>query len=163
MEIHIRPVLAFFLVLLFLVGCSAGTREDITLAIPIRLELFSPRATIHVKVWDAAQIATDEANPICVMSGSGKDIISTQCSLGKVYQPVNPEEFSFPAGAVRDTIQITSKNIRMGEQFRVTVDGLSADGCNNTSTRYTGVVNSSMISLADLPWQQTLVGCLKAP
>ncbi len=152
--------LAFFLTL-FVAGCSAGSQENITLVIPIRVDRFSSQATIHVQVWNAAQIATDEANPICAISGNGAGIVSTQCPSGREYVKVTPEEFTFQIGEFGDQIQVVSNQLKRRENFRISVYGLSADNCNSRSTQYSGLVNGGKIILEDLIWSQTEMACLK--
>jgi hypothetical protein len=150
-----------FILMISLAGCSAERQDSITLVIPIRVDRFSTQATLHVQVWNAAQIATDEANPICLIYGNGSGILSTQCPLGKEYMIVTPEEFTFQSGEIGDQIQVVSNRLQRGEDFRISVFGLSADDCNSRSTLYSGVVNKGKIFLEDLIWSQTEMACLK--
>ena len=93
--------------------------------------------------------------------GNGSGVISTQCPPGTEYKKVTPEEFSFPIGEIGDQIKITNNNLKLGEQFRIMVTGLSADECNGRSTSYTGVATGEVINLNNLEWATTLMACVK--
>ena len=118
---------------------------------------------MQVDLLNSGQIAIDDANPICVVMGNGSGVTSTRCPTGTEFKEVNPEEFTIPIGKVGNQIQIATTQVKLGEQFRITVVGLNADDCNAQSTRYTGSANADKITLTDLSWATTTMACVKTP
>ena len=148
-------------------GCIPGnppggeSPSAISIVIPIQTDRFSRQATIQVRLFNTAQLTIDATNPVCLVMGNGSGVISTQCPPGTEYKKVTPEEFSFPIGEIGDQIKITNNNLKLGEQLRIMVTGLSADECNGRSTSYTGVATGEVINLNNLEWATTLMACVK--
>ena len=118
---------------------------------------------MRVDLLNEEQIAIEDANPICVITGNGSGVTSTQCPPGTIYRNVTPEEFTFHITELRDQIQVTSSHLNLGEQFQITVADLSVDDCNTRSTRYTGMADTEKITLTDLLWATTEMACVKIP
>jgi len=175
MKHPLRFVVISAFVMVFVCGCKGFSRTTnpptqaaipsttISIIIPIQPEKFSKQAVVKVDLLNAEQIAIEDANPICVITGNGSGVTYTQCPPGTEYKEVTPKEFTFPIGEVGNQIQIASTQVKLGEQFRITLTGLSQDDCNARSTRYTGVANENEITLTDLLWATTLMACVKAP
>jgi hypothetical protein len=166
-------ILVFAIVMAFISGCTGSNRQtnpstqatfpssSISIIIPVQPDKFSKQAVVQVDLLNSGQIAIADANPICEMMGNGPGGISTHCPPGTEYKEVKPEEFTFPIGEIGNQIELTSTHLKLGEQFRITVSGLSADDCNGRSTRYTGVANADKITLTHLSWATTTMACVK--
>jgi len=83
--------------------------------------------------------------------------------FGTVYKKVTQEEFIFQIRDIHGQIPFVSSHLKLGEKYRVVVAGQSADGCDTTTTRFTGVVDGENIAFNDLLWATTAMGCLPTP
>jgi hypothetical protein len=72
-------------------------------------------------------------------------------------------EFTFLIGEIGGQIQVTDSQLKLGENFRITVAGMSADDWNTRSTRFSGVANAEAMVMRDLLWATTVMACVKSP
>ena len=146
-------------------SCSAPTSQPastVTFSIPIPVEAFSPKAALQVSVWNAAQLAALDRQAECVISHDVQTgVESTHCPEGVTYQEITPEEFVFPIQAIKQSVQLTSQTVKIGEQYQILLRGLSSDDCNSTSATAEGTATTSTITLGELGWMTTEMACIQ--
>jgi hypothetical protein len=144
---------------------TAGqSTANVTFNIPISTQYFSPTASIEVNLWNQAQLSTQEKQANCVIAHDVQIQADTvRCPVGIEYQPITPEKISVPVQTIQSSITITSTTVRVGEKYRIRIGGRSKDDCNSTSAFYEEVATSSHISLTQLSWLTTEMGCVKKP
>jgi hypothetical protein len=136
--------------------------SSVTFIVPIQTEMFSPRGTLQVLVWDAEQMAAADNQAGCVIAHdvqTGTD--TTICPEGVQYREITPEKFDFPVQTIDQQIQVTSHSVKVGEKYRVALQGLNSDNCNSTSAMTEGTATSSTITLGQLDWMTTAMACLQ--
>lgn len=160
-----KITLGMVLLLILVSACTAPTTQpasNVTFSVPIQTEIFSPRGTLQVLVWDAEQMAAVDKQAECIIAHdmqSGTD--TTICPEGVQYQEITPEKFDFPIQSIEQHIQVTSRSVNVGEKYRLALRGLSSDDCNSTSATVEGEATSSTITLGQLDWLTTEMACLQ--
>jgi hypothetical protein len=148
-------------------ACAAPATQPtsgVTFTIPIQVEVFSPKGTLQVLVWNAEQMAAQDQQGECVIAHdmqSGTDTVL--CPEGVQYQEITPEKFDFPIQAINQSIQVTSRTVKVGEKYRLALRGLSSDDCNSASATVEETASSSTITLGNLNWAITEMACVTTP
>ena len=160
-----RDAVGILLLVVLMSACTAPVEQPtigVMFSVPIPLDTFSPKGTLQVLVWNAAQIAALDRQAGCVIAHdtqSGSD--TTLCPEGVQYQEITPEKFDFPLQAIKQSIQVTSRAVKVGEQYRLALQGLNSDECNSTSATAEGTATSSTITLGSLDWLTTEMTCVQ--
>jgi hypothetical protein len=160
-----KIMLGMVLLLAFISACATPTAQpvsNVTFIVPIQTDMFSPRGTLQVLVWNAEQLATTDKQVGCVIAHdaqTGTD--TTICPEGVQYQEITPEKFDFPIQSIEQNIELTSHSVKVGEKYRLALRGLNSDDCNSTSATAEGTATSSTITLSQLVWNTTDMACLQ--
>ena len=160
-----KITLGLVLLLILVSACATPATQpvsNVTFSVPIQPDMFSPRGTLQVLVWDAEQLATADKQAGCVMAydaQTGTD--TTICPEGVQYQEITPEKFDFPIQTIEQNIQVTCQSVKVGEKYRIALRGLNSDDCNSTSATAEGTATSSTITLGQLAWNTTDMACLQ--
>lgn len=141
-------------------GCAGSSTTTVSFQIPLPAGTFSPQATIRVTVWNAEQLRVSQQTADCTVSHdaqTGLDQIS--CPPGVVDQEPHPEELTFSAASAGSTLSVPTTSLHVGEDYAVSISGLSQDNCNNASARVEGHARSGAIILENLSWMTTMMAC----
>lgn len=148
-------------------ACASGTAsptggDPVSLVVPINHTLFAPDAVLTADIWNAAQLATLDANARCAsVQGPGGPQI--QCPPGVTYTEVVPERQQFPLSTVGAVLEVTPQQVTAGDKFRLHLSGTSRDRCNATAADMVRTAESGRMLLGEPPWQTTLRGCVSPP
>ena len=162
-----RVTLGIVLLCALASACAAPANppaSGVTFTVPIQVEAFSPKGTLQVLVWNAAQLAAQDQQGECVIAHdmqSGSDTVL--CPEGVQYQEITPEKFDFPIQTIDRSIQLTSQTVRVGEKYRLALRGLSSDDCNSASALLEGTATSATIALGEPGWLTTEMACITTP
>lgn len=143
-------------------GTPDALTEPVTLVVTLDPSIFAPTAVLDVRVWNAEQLQTLEANARCVASqDAATGATRFVCPDGVEYRDVTPERFELSAAALGGRIELKSAAIRVGERFRLRIAGLHRDNCNTTSADLVREARSARVIVEKLAWQTTAKACLK--
>jgi hypothetical protein len=161
----LRVTLGIGLLCVLTSACAVSTTQPaagVTFTVPIQVEVFSPKGTLQVLVWNAEQMTAQDQQGECVIAHdmqSGTDTVL--CPEGVQYREITPEKFDFPVQAIEQSIRVTSQTVKVGEKYRIALRGLSSDNCNSTSAAAEGMATSSTITLGNLDWLTTEMACVQ--
>lgn len=148
------------------VTASNNTNNDkdknVIFSIKIDKSIFSAKnREIEASLYDSEQLEVSNKTNNCSVSydvETKKEIIN--CPAGVTYQKPNPEVFKFNLDTIGEEITINSKTVKVGENYRLSLSGLSKDECNRTSAGEEKKAESENIKLSDLMWASTEMACL---
>ena len=109
-----RVTFVSLLLLVLASACAAPATQPatgVTFSVPIQVEVFSPKGTLQVLVWNAEQITAQDQQGECVIAHdmqSGTDTVL--CPEGVQYQEITPEKFDFPIQAIDQRIRSDQPN-----------------------------------------------------
>jgi hypothetical protein len=162
-----RITLGGHLLLVLASACAAPVMQptaNVTFTVPIQVEVFSPQGILQVLVWDAEQMAALDRQAECVIAHDPQTETDTAlCPEGVQYQEITPEKFDFPIQAIEQSIQLTSQTVKVGEEYRLALRGLSSDDCNSASATFEGTATSSTLTLGEPSWLITEMACVTTP
>lgn len=156
----IRKLPSALLLPMVIASCGGSSTQTVSFEIPISAGSFSAQATLRVTVWNAEQLRVSQQTADCAVSHdaqTGLDQVS--CPPGVVYQQAHPEEFTFSAASSGSSLRVTTTSLHVGEDYAISISGLSQDNCNNASARVEGRARSAIIILENLSWMTTLMAC----
>lgn len=160
-----RITLRSLLLLALVSACAAPATQPaagVTFTVPIQMDVFSPKGTLQVLVWNAEQMAAQDQQGECVIAHDVEtETDTTLCPEGVQYQEIKPEKFDFPIQAINHRIQLTSQSVKVGEKYRLALRGLSSDDCNSASATIEGTATSSAITLGEPGWLITEMACVQ--
>ena len=132
----------------------------ITFTVPVDVDMFSDEATLRLTLWNADQLEIMKRTANCSVSYDSKtQVEEVHCPEGVEYEPVTPEEFTFPVMEIDEIIKVESDHIRISEWYRLLISGLSSDNCNTTSASVESIAQQAEINIEDLKWMTTLMAC----
>ncbi len=139
---------------------GAQAKEAVTLVVPIETRRFAERAILQVRLWNAEQLEAMDRNASCATEYNPQtQTQEIRCPEGIEYQEVTPEEICFPVETIVASLEVRSETIRVGQNFRIVVSGLSQDECNRTSADLKSIAASHEFVLERLVWQTTARAC----
>ena len=164
MKTTMPPALSMALLLTLTVSACAlplaSASDPVTFLVPIPKQVFSSGAVLHVTVWNARQMRLSDNNAPCAVSHDAlTGVDQVQCPPGVQYQAAAHEEFTFLASSLGASLAIPSRSVHVGEAFQISISGLSQDGCNSASASVKGTARSARVTLQDLMWMTTEMGC----
>ena len=142
---------------LFPCSASAFAEQEIEFEISVPVQSFTNNISLTVNLWSEAQLKIREQNSSCSVSydvATQKE--SLDCPEGVKFQETAQEKFSIP---LQEKIIFTSKTIKQGDKFEVTILGRSSDKCNTVSARISDQVKNSKVVFNNVSWMSTEMGC----
>jgi hypothetical protein len=167
----------FLTLLLTFVGLSYAEQEQslekgVRFIIPIPVDMFSKDATISIRIFNIEQIERGQANidNKCSHSFDMLDQVEVKsCPEGIKYLEVKPEKFQFPISTIDESIEVLSKTVKVGERYRLSVNGRANDNCNTTMATVETTAHSNTVTLSrgkyrdeitdKLVWGTTAIAC----
>ena len=145
-------------------SANSNTGKDVTFSVKIDKSVFgTTKREIQASLYDSEQLELSKQNANCSISFD----VTTQketvvCPPGVVYNTVkpNPEIFKFNLDEISDNISIKSTTVKVGENYRLAISGLSNDNCNTASASVEKKAESEAIAITDLEWASTALGCV---
>lgn len=135
------------------------TDQRVTFIVPVPVELFAPNTTTTMTIYNDEQTkALSEQAACTVIHDVGSNETETDCPEGVEYQETQPEQFVFALSEIDEVIQIESQTVKIGDQFILTVSGMSKDNCNTTSGSIQAVAKS-VVTRIKPDWHTTLLAC----
>ena len=140
---------------------TTNSNESVIFVIPIEKNIFNQNTNIAIKLYNSQQIQILEQNSSCTASyNSQTKSEKTVCQNGRKYSQVIPEKFILPITKINEDIRLTSKILKIGEKYRLSISGLSDDNCNTTSTQIIDTANLNTIKIKGIMWLTTTRNCL---
>lgn len=138
------------------------SNKDVTFSIKIDKSIFSAKnREIEASLYDSEQLEVSNKTNNCSVSYDTETKKETiNCPPGVTYQKPNPEVFKFNLDTIGEEITIASKTVKVGENYRLSLSGLSKDECNRASAGEEKKAESEIIKLTDLMWATTEMACL---
>lgn len=166
-----RNKLLCLLVIGITFGCGAQvttsnntntSSKDVTFNIKIDKSVFSAKnREIEASLYDSEQLEVSAKTNNCSVSYDATTKKETiNCPAGVTYQKPNPEVFKFNLDSIGEEITINSKTVKVGENYRLALSGLSKDECNRASASEEKKAESENIKITDLMWASTEMACL---
>lgn len=164
-----------FLVIGFAVGCASpvissnnvnssnSKDKDVIFSVKIDKSIFSSKnREIEARLYDSQELDISAKTNNCSVSYDAVTKKETvNCPPGVIYKPSNPEIFKFNLESINnENITINSKTVKVGENYRLNLSGLSKDECNRASVSIEQKAESENIKLSDLMWSSTEMACL---
>ena len=139
-----------------------GNKKDVTFTIKIDKSIFSAKnREIEASLYDSEQLEVSNKTNNCSVSYDAETKKETiNCPPGVTYQKPNPEVFKFNLDTIGEEITINSKTVKVGENYRLALSGLSKDECNRASAGEEKKAESENIKITDLMWASTEMACL---
>ena len=139
-------------------GSTLGqdTEKEVRFIIPIEAEKFNEDATIHVRLWTEEEFRIrGEMIRKCPGVHYNKQTKTSEkrCPEGIEYQEVTPEEFSIPVKEIAATIKARSKKIKVGDEYRLKISGVSKDKRFTLVVHIDDTARSETITLENLTWK----------
>ena len=144
---------------------NSNNGKVVSFTIKIDKSIFSAKKRdIEARLYNNEQLEISKQTSNCSVSYDVTTKKETfNCPPGVVYKPVNPEVFKYNLDNIAGDITIKSTTVKVGENYRIALSGLSKDDCNNASASIENKADNENISINDLSWATTELGCVPAP
>ena len=152
-------------IIILLIGCNNPSLNQsntpVTFNVKIDKSIFAGNAELTARLYDSEQLKISESTANCTVSfdvTTKKESVS--CPAGVTYKPTTPQSFTFKLSEINNEINIKSTTVIVGENYRLQISGKYKDNCNTASASVKETANSATVTLNNLEWAATELGCL---